>query len=90
MPRPSLRSRTKKRELVRTPRGLVVHIVDVKHDYPKCAVCKRPLHGFSKMTAREERRGHRPPARVYGGYLCSKCLRMGLKAGVDATFTASK
>ncbi|RLE97670.1 MAG: 50S ribosomal protein L34e [Thermoprotei archaeon] len=87
MPRPALRSRTTKRKLVRTPGGrLVIHIIDKKHDYPKCAICKRPLHGFPRMTAREERRGHRPPTRAYGGYLCSECLRRGLKAAIDALY----
>ncbi len=83
MPRPSLRSRTTKRKLVRTPGGrLVIHIIPKKHDVPKCAVCKRPLNGFPKMTAKEERRGHRPPGRPYGGYICPRCLKEGLKAAV--------
>ncbi|HDD33922.1 MAG TPA: 50S ribosomal protein L34e [Thermofilaceae archaeon] len=87
MPRPAYRSRTAKRKLVRTPGGrLVVHILDKKHDYPKCAVCKQPLQGFPRMTAREERRGHRPPNRAYGGFLCSSCLRRMLKAAVDALY----
>ena len=89
MPRPALRRA--KWKLVRTPGGrLVVRVVDKKHDYPKCAICKRPLHGFPKMTAREERRGHRPPTRVYGGYLCSDCLRSALKAAVDAAYWGVK
>ena len=87
MPRPALRSRTTKRKLVRTPGGrLVVHVIDKKHDYPKCAVCKRPLHGIPKLTARLERRGHRPPTRPFGGYLCPRCLRQGLKAAIDSLY----
>lgn len=87
MPRPALRSRTTKRRLVRTPGGrLVIHVVEKRHDYPKCAICKRPLHGFPRMTTRGERRGHRPPTRAYGGYLCSECLRRSLKAAVDALY----
>ena len=83
MPRPSLRSRTTKRKLVRTPGGrLVVHVIPKKHDVPKCAICKRPLHGFPKLTAKEERHGHRPPTRAYGGYLCPQCLKRGLKLAV--------
>ena len=90
MPRPSLRSRTTKRKLVRTPGGrLVIHILPKKHDYPKCAICKRPLHGFPKMTAKEERRGHRPPTRIYGGYLCHACLRKALKEAVRHAFSTT-
>ena len=89
MPRPSLRSRMTKRRLVRTPGGrLVVHVVDKKRDYPKCAICKRPLHGFPRMTAREERKGHRPPSRIFGGYVCIECLKRGLKAAVDSVYGA--
>jgi large subunit ribosomal protein L34e len=83
MVHPSLRSRTKKRKLVRTPGGrLVLHIIDKKRDVPKCAMCGRPLHGFPRVTAREERRGLKPPTRPYGGYLCHECLKQGLKRAV--------
>lgn len=83
MPRPSLRSRTTKRKLVRTPGGrLVIHVLPKKHDVPKCAICKRRLHGFHKMTAKEERKGHRPPGRIYGGYICPSCLKRELKNAI--------
>ncbi|MCI4410007.1 MAG: hypothetical protein QXX32_04930 [Thermofilum sp.] len=83
MPRPALRSRTKKRKLVRTPGGrLSLHIIDKKHDYPRCAICGRPLHGIPKLTAREERRGVRMPSRPYGGYLCHECLQKALKISI--------
>ncbi|MEM0087620.1 MAG: hypothetical protein QXT33_00160 [Thermofilum sp.] len=85
MVRPSQRSRTKKRKLVRTPGGrLVLRILDKKHDYPKCASCGRPLSGFPKVTAREERKGLKPPTRPFGGYLCHKCLSLGLKRAARA------
>ncbi|MEM4925471.1 MAG: hypothetical protein QW448_02935 [Thermofilaceae archaeon] len=87
MPRPSIRR--SKWKLVRTPGGgLALRVVDKRHDYPKCALCKRPLHGFPKMTSREERRGHRPPTRIYGGYLCPTCLKVALKSAVDALYTS--
>ena len=89
MPRPALRSRTVKRKIVRTPGGRhVVHVLPKKHDVPKCAVCGSPLNGFPKMTIKEERKGHRPPSRIFGGYLCSRCLRMGLKEAVRLQFSA--
>ncbi|RLE66133.1 MAG: 50S ribosomal protein L34e [Thermoprotei archaeon] len=83
MPRPALRSRTIKRKIVRTPGGrLVIRILPKKHNVPKCALCKKPLQGYPKMTAKEERRGHRPPQRPYGGYLCHACLKALLKSAV--------
>ena len=89
MPRPSLRSRTTKRKLVRTPGGrLSLHVIPKKHDVPKCAVCKKPLRGFPKTTAREERRGHRPPGRPFGGYMCHECLSKMLKEAVRASYTS--
>lgn len=87
MPRPSMKR--SKWKLVRTPGGRrAVHLVDKKRDYPKCALCKRPLHGFPKMTPREERRGHRPPNRIYGGYLCFSCLRRALKTAIDTSYAS--
>ncbi len=87
MPRPALRSRTTKRVKVRTPGGrVVIRVVPKKHNIPKCAICKRPLHGYSKMTAKEERKGHRPPQRPYGGYLCHACLRKYLKMAVRSSY----
>jgi len=83
LPRPSLRSRTTKRKIVRTPGGRhIIHILPKKHDVPKCAVCGVPLNGFPKMTSKKERKGHRPPNRIYGGYLCHNCLRKGLKEAI--------
>ena len=83
MPRLALRSRTIKKKIVRTPGGRhVIHTMPKKHNVPRCAICGSPLHGFPKMTIREERKGHRPPNRIYGGYICSRCLRLGLKRAV--------
>lgn len=87
MPRPALRSRTTKRVIVRTPGGrLVIRIKTKKHDVPKCAICKRPLQGIPKLTPKEERRGHRPPRRPYGGYLCHKCLRNRMKSYIRKVY----
>lgn len=91
MPRPALRSRTTKRRPVRTPGGrLVMRVIPKKHGYPRCAVCKRPLQGVPRMTIREERRGHRPPVRMYGGYLCHECLRSALKEAIRAAYIEGK
>ncbi|PLJ77578.1 50S ribosomal protein L34e [Infirmifilum sp. SLHALR2] len=80
MVRPALRSRTRKRKIVRTPGGRhVLRILDKKHDYPKCAVCGAPIRGVPKLTTREERGGVKMPTRIYGGYLCHRCLKLGIK-----------
>ncbi|QOJ79613.1 50S ribosomal protein L34e [Infirmifilum lucidum] len=80
MVRPALRSRTKKRKTVRTPGGRhVLRILDKKHDYPKCAVCGAPIQGVPKLTIKEERKGVKVPTRPYGGYLCHRCLKQGIK-----------
>jgi len=34
------------------------------------------------MTAKEERKGHRPPGRPYGGYICPNCLKKGIKQAI--------
>ncbi|AKG39403.1 MAG: 50S ribosomal protein L34e [Infirmifilum sp.] len=83
MVRPSLRSRTKKRRHVRTPGGrLVLRVMDKKHDYPKCAVCGMPLQGIPRLTLKEERKGVKMPTRAFGGYLCHRCLKLGIKVSV--------
>ena len=72
------RSRRLRRIAVRTPGGRVVyHYEKRKYDVPKCAICKKPLSGFPKMRPKDARKGHRPPGRIYGGYICPKCLREG-------------
>ncbi len=69
------RSRKLRRVYVRTPGGrTVVHYEKRKHDVPKCAICKRPLNGFPKLRTKDLRKGHRPPSRIFGGYLCHQCL----------------
>jgi large subunit ribosomal protein L34e len=45
---------------------------------PKCAICKRPLHGMKKLHQIEIKKlskTERKPERAYGGYLCSSCAR---------------
>ena len=80
MPRPALRSRSLRRVKVRTPGGrTVVHYEKRKHNIPKCALCKKPLRGVGKLTAKEERKGIRMPTRPFGGYLCHSCLEKALK-----------
>jgi large subunit ribosomal protein L34e len=44
----------------------------------KCAVCKKPLHGISRLNVSQIRKlskSNRRPSRAYGGTLCSSCAR---------------
>lgn len=71
---------TKGKHFVRTPSGRVVIRVIKKRGYPKCAKCKKPLHGvrLGRGLAKSEKRVNRP----FGGYLCSRCAREILKERV--------
>ncbi|MEM5790963.1 MAG: 50S ribosomal protein L34e [Candidatus Aenigmatarchaeota archaeon] len=53
-----------------------------KAGIPKCAICKKPLHGIPKLRSRELKKlskSERKVERAYGGYLCSKCTREVMK-----------
>lgn len=86
MPRPALRSRSKKRRYVRTPGGDVkIHYKKKKKGVPKCALCKKPLRGVP-ADPRDLSKTEKRPNRPFGGYLCHKCLenlilKETLKAG---------
>ncbi len=83
MVRPAYRSRSLRRIKVRTPGGdLKVHYEKRFASLPKCAICGRPLQG---INIKRVKTGHEPlksPSRPYGGYVCHKCLRYGLKLSV--------
>ncbi len=72
MPRPGLRN--KKVHIRKTPGGsLKFHYEKPKRGKDKCAICKEELRGtyhgrgsFSKSFRRVKR--------IYGGYLCHRCL----------------
>ncbi|MDH5816058.1 MAG: 50S ribosomal protein L34e [Candidatus Nezhaarchaeota archaeon] len=80
MVRPGLRGKPHK--LVRTPGGrLIWRPVKFKRAKAKCAWCHQELHGTPAIPRAKIRRlakSSRRPERPYGGYVCPKCLRMGL------------
>lgn len=80
MVRPGLRGKAHK--LVRTPGGrLVWKRVEFKRGNARCAWCHQELHGTPALPKAEIRRlakSSRRPERPYGGYICSRCLRLGL------------
>jgi len=90
--RPGLRGRPHK--LVRTPGGrLVWRPVEFKRGEAKCAWCHGELHGTPALPKVEMKRlpkSAKRPERPYGGYLCPRCLRLGLvRAVIKGSLTAS-
>jgi large subunit ribosomal protein L34e len=86
MVEPMLRTRSKKRKLIRTPGNrLVTHYKEEKPGAAKCAICKKPLHGVPRVITSEMRKlpkSQRRPERPYGGHLCSQCTRILFKKSV--------
>lgn len=82
----SKKSRTLRRVFVKTPGSRVVkHYVKRKPKKAHCASCKGLLQGVpqerpSKMQNMPK--SQKRPERPYGGMLCSKCLRLKIKADI--------
>jgi large subunit ribosomal protein L34e len=82
MPRPALRTSKGKRRAVRLPGGGVGYHPKVKHvGIGKCASCGRRLGGVGKLGVQIRRlpKTGKRPERLYGGYVCSTCLREWIK-----------
>jgi len=86
MPEPSLRTRSRKRHLLRLPGGRVkTRFKREKVSVLRCFRCGGVLHGSprlipskaGKLSASKKR-----VERVFGGQLCHSCLRDVLKASV--------
>jgi len=86
MPKPSLRTRSRKRHLLRLPGGRVkTRFKREKVSVLRCSRCGGILHGgprlipsrLGKLSASEKR-----VERMFGGHLCHSCLRNLLKASV--------
>jgi large subunit ribosomal protein L34e len=90
--RPGLRGKPHK--LVRTPSGrLAWRPVEFKRGEARCAWCHGELHGAPALPKVEMRglpKSGKRPERPYGGYLCPRCLRLGLvRAVIRGSSTAS-
>ncbi|MDJ0269375.1 MAG: 60S ribosomal protein L34 [Aigarchaeota archaeon] len=80
MPRRSLRTRSRKRVKVRTPGSrVVVHYRDEKPGPARCAVCGGKLFGIPREKPYKLHYTERTVSRMYGGSVCHRCLREGLK-----------
>lgn len=83
MPRPALRTRSRKRVSKALPGGRTS--THFKREIPgqaKCSVCGGPLAGFPRLLPSEIRRlnrSQRKVSRIYGGQVCPNCLKTALK-----------
>lgn len=86
MVRPSLRvAKTRK---VRTPSHTKIRRIDKKTKRPHCSQCGAVLHGVvfgHQSKVRKTSKSERLPSRVHAGYMCSRCLKSGIKAKARAT-----
>ena len=87
MPKPSLRTRSRKRHLLRLPGGQVkTHFKREAVNVLRCSRCGGILHGsprlipskLGKLTASEKK-----VKRMFGGTLCHSCLRGALRSSVQ-------
>ncbi|MBE0511813.1 50S ribosomal protein L34e [Candidatus Bathyarchaeota archaeon] len=83
MPRPSLRTRSRKRRRVKSSGGRVeTHYGKEKTGFSRCARCGRALSGLPRSNPSGLRKlpvSQRRVERMYGGHLCHSCLRDLLK-----------
>ncbi len=82
----SKKSRTLRRVFRKTPGNRVVkHYVKRKPGKAHCASCGDVLKGVPQERAAKMKnmpKSQKRPERPYGGQLCSKCLRLKLKAEI--------
>ncbi|KCZ78681.1 hypothetical protein H311_00284 [Anncaliia algerae PRA109] len=73
-------NRSNQKMIKRTPGNKLVYVRRKKSPIvAKCAECKMKLHGIVAKRGRELQslpKCQRTVARMYGGYLCSKCLSL--------------
>ncbi|MEM1588872.1 MAG: 50S ribosomal protein L34e [Candidatus Bathyarchaeia archaeon] len=83
MPRPALRTRSRKRVSKALPGGRTG--IRFKREIPaqaRCGICGNPLAGTPHLLPSEIRklnRSRRRVSRIYGGQVCPNCLKTALK-----------
>lgn len=86
MPRPSLRTRSRKRHLLPLPGGRVkTSYKKEKTSVSRCARCGKVLSGAPRLAPYRLRKlptSHRKVERTYGGQLCHNCVQELLKQAV--------
>ena len=94
MPRPALRTRSKKRVSKALPGGRTK--IHFKREIPataRCSVCGNPLAGFPRLLPSEIRklnRSKRRVSRIYGGQVCPNCLKTALKQAARTISTPAE
>lgn len=85
MPAPKYRSRRFRRVFVRTPGGVNrMHYIKRKPAKAKCGSCGAVLKGVPRerpCKMMNMPKTAKRPERPYGGVLCSRCMRLKIKAG---------
>ncbi|MEZ0320195.1 MAG: 50S ribosomal protein L34e [Pyrobaculum sp.] len=82
MPRPALRTKSKRKVKVKTPGGrTVVHYEKKAKGVPKCPITKKPLGGMNMKVYRFGI-SIRAPSRPYGGFYSHKVLARALRIAV--------
>ncbi|HYB93229.1 MAG TPA: 50S ribosomal protein L34e [archaeon] len=82
MPKPALRVRNRRHYSTKTPGGrTVTHFYRKIGEVAICTICGRPLHAprLSPSSARKLPKTAKRPQRIYGGQICSSCLREMIK-----------
>ncbi len=86
MPEPRYRSRSKRRKQIKVPGGEnKLHYEKFNPGVAKCANCKAPMNSIPRKNVVDLKRlpkVQKRPTRMYGGYLCPKCLKEALKNSV--------
>ncbi|MEM0371831.1 MAG: 50S ribosomal protein L34e [Ignisphaera sp.] len=91
MVRPLYRSRSYKRVYRRTPGGeTVIHFEKRKNTPMRCGRCGAMLPGvpIKDSERRKLPKTAKRPERMFGGVLCSRCLRIVLKRVIRNTFSS--
>lgn len=75
-----------------TPSGRITILEKPKKEGKRlCAICKRPLNGIGRYTKVQIRsrvnKTRKRVSRIYGGYLCHKCLERILKERLRENFS---
>ncbi len=81
MVRPRLKSTSLRKVFVRAPSGVRVHYRRGRQQKPKCRLCNDFLKGVPHGTnaqIRKHSKTEKRPSRMFGGNLCSKCMRKTL------------
>ncbi|BAB65394.1 50S ribosomal protein L34e [Sulfurisphaera tokodaii] len=80
MPNPHYRSTSYRKIHTKLPSGKsTIHYERRKNNRAVCAICKKPLQGVKTNLLYKYSKTEKRPERMYGGYICYKCLENLIK-----------